>query len=252
MMPVLDLRYIKLPLPEATRSERELSPYEHTEMQQLGDRRSGRAAWIASRWLIKRLLRERLSEAEARRFDPTAISILSRDNDGHSCRPRIVFDDHPLGLGVSIAHTPRGVLVGLSRRVGMLMGVDLVQPERVGVGSLDPWYTALERRWIGQQAEPSAAAQIWSVKQAYYKAANRGESFSPRSVEVTLDADGHFQCSYSRRSHALPAYIAVTTCDNHVAALVVVLPDQSLRDVQETYDVVIPQSELMRIGRMII
>ena len=249
-MPVLDLRYVKLPLPEAARSERELSPYELSEFQQLRDRRH-RAGWMASRWLIKRLLRERMGDAAARRFDPTAISVLSRDPEGRACRPRILVNDRSSGLGLSISHTPHGVLVGLSRRDGLLLGVDLAQPQRTGVGSLDPWYTPSERQWIQHQAERTAAAQLWAVKQAFYKAANRGEVFAPRSVEVSLDNAGRYQCKYSRRSHGLPAYIAVTTCDDHVAALVVILPEQSVNAVPKNYDEVIPQSELMRIGRMI-
>jgi phosphopantetheinyl transferase len=248
MTPALDLRYIQLPLPEAVRSERELSPYEKAELHTSTDHRR-RAGWIAGRWLIKHLLRERLNDVERQKFVPTAVSILSRDTEGRPCRPSILYRERPLPMSVSVSHTSRGVLVGLSRRDGLLLGVDLAQPERVGLGALDPWYTQQERQWIHEQHDPTAAAQLWTIKQAFFKAANRGEMFSPRRVSVTTDADGRFQCTYSHRSHDLPAYIAVTTCDQQVAALVVILPAQTLEEVPETYDSVIPQSELIRIGR---
>jgi phosphopantetheinyl transferase len=248
MSPVLELRYLQLPLPEAVRSERELSPYERAELNASPDRRQ-RPGWIAGRWVIKRLLRERLNEVEQQRFDPTAVSVLSRDTEGRPCRPSILYRERPLPVSVSVSHTSRGVLVGLARREGLLLGVDLAQPDRVGLGSLDPWYTPQERQWIQRQEDTTAAAQLWTVKQAFFKAANRGEMFAPRRVSVTTDTDGRFQCSYSHRSHDLPAYIAITTCDHHVAALVVILPAQSLDEVPETYDSVIPHSELSRIGR---
>jgi phosphopantetheinyl transferase len=249
MPPALDLRYIKLLRQENPAALRDLSCFEQDELQQHVLDRRRRAGWIAARLLVKRLLYERASMAERRTFDPTEVSVLSRDPAGRSTRPILRQGSQRLDLGLSISHTHKGVLVGLARREGLLLGVDLAVPERTVVGSIDPWYTPQERRWVQSQTDLAAAAQLWTIKQAFYKAVSRGEPFAPRRIEVSVGQDGRFRCDFAGRSHELPAYVAVTDCDGHVAALVVVSPKHALSEVPASYDSIIPQSDLMRIGK---
>lgn len=247
-MPTLDLRYLPLPHSESGRSVQHLSEYEQIELDSLADRRY-RNGWLAGRWLVKRLMAERVIQGEYRRFDAAGVSVLSTDEFQRRSRPRVYCDGSHLPLSLSIAHTPTGVLVAMARQQNLRLGVDLVQPERISVRPIDPWYTQPERQWIAAQADPQAAAQIWAVKQAFFKATNRGETFSPRRYEVRLDSGGYFHCHSVGRSHANVCHIAVTPCDGHVAALVVVLPEQTVVDPVVSYDATIPQTELLRIAR---
>ena len=67
------------------------------------------------------------------------------------------------------------------------MGVDLVEPVRLGRGFVAQWFTPAERRWLHSD---DFAAVAWAVKEAVYKATNRGEPFRPQSVEVFPSPDG--------------------------------------------------------------
>jgi phosphopantetheinyl transferase len=106
-------------------------------------------------------------------------------------RPRIRIGGRLVPWSLSIAHTGRGVLVAIADQGSISVGVDLVEPARLGRGFMAQWFTAAERRWL-QPGDRAATA--WGVKEAVYKAANRGEAFRPQSMEVFPSADGSFVC----------------------------------------------------------
>jgi phosphopantetheinyl transferase len=88
-----------------------------------------------------------------------------------------------LPWSLSIAHTPRAVLVALGRTPGVRVGVDLVEPVTLPRGFAEVWFTAAERRLL-RDAQPSVAATLWAIKEAVYKAAGAGRPFAPRAIEV--------------------------------------------------------------------
>ncbi len=246
----LDLRYIRMPHAEAIHSARELSPYEQAELKATADR-VYQAGWIASRWLAKRIMLDRESAERPKKFRPQDVSILSRDDAGQRTAPVVYQAGQRLALSLSISHNPTGVLVGFARHEGVRLGVDLVPPGRIGVRTIEQWFTSSERRWMANQDDVASAARLLAVKQAFYKATNCGEPYAPRRYEVTVSGPDQFQCHVAGRSHRDHARIVVADCDGQVAALVVVLPDETAAtNAAGLLDVVIPQTDLLRLGRM--
>jgi phosphopantetheinyl transferase len=90
---------------------------------------------------------------------------------------------------LSIAHTTQGVLVALADHRTTSIGVDLVEPIHLGCGFVAQWFTSAERRWLSSADQVAVA---WGVKEAVYKATNRGEPFRPQSIEVFLTPNGQF------------------------------------------------------------
>ncbi len=157
-----------------------------------------RAGWIAGRLLAKRLIVKHAlgGSADAPGSELGRVEIQSGDVRGRRFRPEIAIDGRRLSWSLSISHTERGVLVGLA--VGGLasVGVDLVEPAVYGDGFADVWFTPREKRWVGTATDPYATATVWAIKEAVYKAVNRGESFAPRRIEVLPDASpGGFRAS---------------------------------------------------------
>jgi phosphopantetheinyl transferase len=61
---------------------------------------------------------------------------------------------------------------------------------------------------------------LWAVKEAVYKAANRGEPFRPRRVEVLPLAPGGYACSYLGQAVGEGCRIRTMYLDRYVAAVV--------------------------------
>ena len=83
---------------------------------------------------------------------------------------------------------------------GVWVGVDLVRPAPCGRGFTEFWFTPAERRWL-RCAPPGAAATAWAVKEAVYKAANCGEQFQPRRLEVFPGPAGGYVCRAPGAAH---------------------------------------------------
>jgi phosphopantetheinyl transferase len=61
---------------------------------------------------------------------------------------------------------------------------------RLGSAFERSWLTAAEAAFLQQNQVDMTVADIWAMKEAVYKACNRGEAFTPRSIEIHLAADG--------------------------------------------------------------
>ena len=160
-----------------------LSDRERRDAAQLRDTRRHRA-WLSGRLLLKRRLVDRLSEdGSAGGVHPSELEIISHNDAGRPARPAALLDGQPLDFRLSIAHTDHQVLVAVAP-AHMAVGVDLVDAQFApGNGFMRLWFTAAERQQLCKGAAPSAAA-IWAVKEAVYKAINRGEPFIPQQMEV--------------------------------------------------------------------
>jgi phosphopantetheine--protein transferase-like protein len=160
-----------------------------------------RRSWLAGRVLAKQLV---LDCGAAGLVEPTDIEIAEEA----AVRPAFVSRLSALGLpaapvgraqrpsvrvrGVqqpwclSISHTDTAAAAAVSLDPGVSVGVDLAQSDRFARGFLEVWFSHREQQQLAA-ADPLEIAARWAVKEAVYKAAQRGESFAPRSIEVLCD-----------------------------------------------------------------
>lgn len=247
MSAVFDFRYISIPRGQQPHRLDGLSHYDLKDMEWIKGRRE-QVMWLAGRMLAKQLILQQLSSVGETRIGPHDITILSRDEHGQPMRPQVWIHQQRFPRSLSLSRTDQGVLVALSRSDEFRLGVDLALPHRSLPGPFDNWFTPSERYWLDQQEDPpAAAAQMWAIKQAYYKITNRGERFVPRHFEVTVASSGSFDCAYSGYSHQLNPDIMVNQYDGHVAALVVVRPKGEASAAPAVGDYVIPQWQTLRL-----
>lgn len=145
-----------------------------------------REAWLAGRWLAKRLL---LPESEA---DRRQAVILSLNAERRSQRPQVQVAARNRTGCLSISHYEDVVLAAVSREPRWI-GCDVQAHCSLDRRFAETWFTAGERDWVNAQRDPAAASvRVWALKEAVYKAVNRGESFAPKRVEVALtDTQAH-------------------------------------------------------------
>ncbi|MEX0937832.1 MAG: 4'-phosphopantetheinyl transferase superfamily protein [Pirellulales bacterium] len=145
-----------------------------------------RLTWVSGRVLAKRMLLPLLDEMGRHEITPNEIHIETRSTTlGHGERPVVYVTDCKVDVGMSIAHTSRGVLVALGRDAEQRLGVDLVCRGDVMVRSLQWSLSPRERQWLASSpAHLRTVEQIWALKEALYKAAQCGEGFTPGRIEV--------------------------------------------------------------------
>jgi len=178
-----------------------LSPGESRMHARLGDS-SRRQGWLAGRVLAKRMLLDHLAAGrkEGTELQPRRVEIDSGDVRRRGRRPAVRLDGRSLPVSLSISHTDGAVLVALACEAGVSVGADLVDRAELGAGFARMWFTPAERRWLESEGDPELAATIWAIKEAVYKAVNRGEAFRPRSVEVLpAGQDGRILATYPGR-----------------------------------------------------
>lgn len=194
-----------------------LSEAERRESERYRD--AGRLRqWLAGRWLAKQLLNEQLVPWSTNRRD---IEIISRDSQGRAVRPVVRVKQHAQPWCVSISHSRRGVLVGVSLNDAIHVGVDLAEKEELNSQSLVFWFSARERERL-REGDARRAAVCWAVKEAVYKAINSGESFVPRKFEVFPGETGRFECHYEGKPLEDRSRITVWDVDDHVAVTAMV------------------------------
>jgi phosphopantetheinyl transferase len=139
-------------LEDAEESDAWLSEAERRECERYRD--EGRLRQVrAGRYLAKKLLREQLVPWS---IDSAEIEILSRDNQNRAVRPEVRVQGTPEPWCVSISHSGRGVLVGISLNPQIQVGVDLAEKEELNPSSLVFWFSHRERdRLRGAGARPA-------------------------------------------------------------------------------------------------
>ena len=162
--------------------------------------------WLLGRLLAKELVMTRLSGRPQREgpLHPARIEIRSGAARGQRFRPRVAVDGRQRSWSLSIAHTEKAVLVVLADGPRAAVGADLVEPGRYGRGFLELWFTPLEQNRLREGDRPDMTAAVWAVKEAVYKAINRGEPFRPQSMEVLTDPDQGFVCRPAGQRERFP------------------------------------------------
>jgi phosphopantetheinyl transferase len=177
-----------------------------------------RQAWLRGRWLMKHLIVARLRNHTIR-----DIEILPRQD---SRRPQASCRGELQNWPLSISHTESGVLAAISWRAETAVGVDLASLHPLPRGFSRLWFSAAEQQRIGAQAGPLAINSLWTVKEALYKACNRGEPFDPRAIEALPG-------NYRYHGRPLPNCEMITwTVDEQVATLAVVPVNDINSEVQ--------------------
>jgi len=200
-----------------------LSPAEREVWDRLTDPRR-RRAWMCGRLLGKQLLLNAVVGAPEwdDRVGPAHIEIHSLDVLGRPTRPRVTVGGRLQPWHLSIAHTVRSVLVAVAPSASMAIGVDLTPVDPSTRGFRELWLTPAERRWFESTRDPRLVATLWAIKEAVYKAANRGERFAPASIEVGPDLDGAYAWRPEGRGSRSGATIRVDALDGEIAAIVAV------------------------------
>jgi 4'-phosphopantetheinyl transferase EntD len=192
-----------------------LSNREQAELSRFRDVRR-HDAWLAGRWLAKQLLAEALPGPP---LPPQSLEVLSRDGAGRAVRPTAFVDGRPSRWCVSVTHSRRAALAGLSLDAHLRIGVDLTEPEDLDPHALVFWFSERERRLV-RQGDRWQTACCWAVKEATFKACNRGESFVPRRAEALPGPDEQWTCRYDVRPRVFVQKLSVSLCDGHAAAVV--------------------------------
>jgi 4'-phosphopantetheinyl transferase EntD len=177
-----------------------LSPAEQDEFTRLRAARR-RGEWLAGRWLIKGMLQRRVAEDSetTSRVELCEIEILSRDALGRGQPPRVVLAGRLLPWHLSLAHHSGIVWGAVSTDADLRVGIDVVPAEPIDLRADDLWFTPAELRWLRRSNDRLLGATLWSVKEAVYKATNRGEPFIPARIEVSQAAAGGFRWSRDGR-----------------------------------------------------
>ena len=212
------LRYSPIAALSHERAREWLSDREHAAVALLGsDHR--RLAWLNGRLLLKRLIVERLRAAgPSRQVHPRDVEIVSRDAAGRAARPTALLGGRPLNCSLSITHTDRHVLVAVAA-ASVAIGVDLVDAQFAPAeGFCQLWFTELERQRLCEITSPSAAA-VWAIKEAVYKATNRGDPFMPQHIEVDRQRDGRLVCRAPNPAAATCQLVTWLTSGGEIAAL---------------------------------
>ncbi|HYU53207.1 MAG TPA: 4'-phosphopantetheinyl transferase superfamily protein, partial [Gemmatimonadaceae bacterium] len=168
------------------RARQWLSESEHEVYSGL---RSGlrREAYCFGRVIAKRVILAELGGAGMDRPDPAGIEISSFDGLRFLGRPRIMVNGQIKPWSVSIAHSDRSLFVAFSATEGTTVGVDVVGVQHLNEDFMRTWLTAEERERLDRQKPERrmrSAVTLWAIKEAFYKAANAGEGFAPRSIAV--------------------------------------------------------------------
>ncbi|MEW4561440.1 4'-phosphopantetheinyl transferase superfamily protein [Bremerella sp. JC770] len=177
------VRYVanfeKLSIPHAPiwLTERELSELSYWKDS------SRRDHWLAGRWIAKRLV-ARSSRTEMLR----EVEILSRGADGLGKAPSVLVRGHASDCRLSISHSQRAILVGLSgsdARIGVDVASDVPQTS----GFRSRWFSDHEAKWIDADV-PGRLPIVWALKESIFKACGNGSKWDPRAVEVVaMEAD---------------------------------------------------------------
>ena len=124
--------------------------------------------------------------------DLSGIEICSQTGQQTKLRPMILVDGLPTDWNCSISHTDNYVAVALDR--SNEIGIDLISKDNLNSENLVSWMTDSERNWFElSDRRDITCGLIWGIKEAAYKATNRGESFHPLKFEVIAESPGYYK-----------------------------------------------------------
>jgi phosphopantetheinyl transferase len=135
--------------------------------------------WLAGRLAAKNIL----SELLAIPFAGSELHIESRDGQNRKIRPRAYLRGRLQPWSLSIAHIENHVFVAAADE-NIRLGADAAALGAINAHTAAFWFTPGETEWCRGDFAPVAHAVVWTLKEACYKAENRGEPFMPRQLDV--------------------------------------------------------------------
>ncbi|QDU92553.1 4'-phosphopantetheinyl transferase family protein [Lignipirellula cremea] len=189
-----------------------LAPGELRELELFRDPQR-RQQWLQGRRLAKETL-----AALAGATSLAQIEILTRDAQGRGLAPQVQVQGRPSRWRLTLSHSTRGVLAAVVDRDRWQVGADLTDAADRSEHFRQLWFTPAEQAWLN--AAPTVrTAQLWSLKEAIYKACNQGEPWTPRAIELQFNPATSPQCHYHGRP-LLGLQGSVQTIDGQTAAVV--------------------------------
>ncbi|MBX3437196.1 MAG: 4-phosphopantetheinyl transferase family protein [Planctomycetaceae bacterium] len=158
---------------------------------------------------------------------PREVTIATRDPQGSGMPPRVRINGRDVDVSLSISHTSRGVLVGVSRDAGVSIGVDLVPRETLGTSFQRLWFTDAEQTFVRAATSDRRDMQalFWGAKEAVYKTLGGSAPFAPREIEIVVRPHGTMSCRVRGQQSAIEIFH--WRVDDHVACAAVRRPVQT-------------------------
>ena len=151
---------------------------------------AAKVRWLGGRWCAKQLVVAMVDDPAIALSD---IHIESRDGQHRQVRPRVFLRGRLQPWKLSIAHSTHGCAAAILNESTGHIGVDIATPGAVKNNRLvDYWFCDAEKKWCDAGID---ATVLWSLKEAVYKALNRGETFRPRTINMT-DWMSFSQCQH--------------------------------------------------------
>ncbi len=175
-----------------------------------------RYQWLAARFVAKQLIVEHLRQtcSSPTTIDLRSVYIQSTDATGRPIRPRAYVAGRLQDWSLSISHSESVVYVALSIQKSLSVGVDVIDMQSPNRTRLIAWMSGRERQTFSANGNGDrwCSARDWAVKEAVYKATNRGESFMPGKLEVFRDRHGRLGCRLP--DGQLPSSLQINNCES--------------------------------------
>jgi phosphopantetheinyl transferase len=172
------------PLKTAHLLERFFSTAEITEYQKFKIPKR-QSEWLASRLLVKQLVQRVFDQKEL----PLESITLRKEPSGV---PYVALEGQQRVGWLSISHSQGGVLAAFSQEVALRFGVDLEFIEPRPLDLFADYFTPSELAWISsldEQCQKVNANLVWSAKEAYLKALEKGLQMDTRKINIYPSAD---------------------------------------------------------------
>lgn len=141
-----------------------------SEAERLSQLSGARAAeFFTSRWLIRQTL--------------SRVSTVAPEQ----CCPvegRPTASTTPPGWHLSLSHSHG--LTACSAQYGSALGIDIEPSKRHPQWQkvVKRWFTPIEQEWLFQEDDPHNFLKVWTLKEAWLKATNRGIAGNLKTLEV--------------------------------------------------------------------
>jgi phosphopantetheinyl transferase len=192
-----------------------LSPRESREISRF--RHAPRARqYCGARVLSKQLLGELAGLNSA---DQSQIEVLSRTDAGQPTRPRVYHRGQPTDWSLSISHYGESLLLAVCLAPACRVGVDLA-PLDEDLAQPISFFGGKSQDLPGSPSRPDGEVRQWAVKEAVYKACNRGEPFAPGQIRWEYSSDEKPRLCYRDVEITSSVEIRSWTVDRYVAVVV--------------------------------
>ena len=154
-------------------------------------------AYLASRILAKEILQSTFVDCAVPLGDFEVLSKTVGQERGKA--PAVSRDGLRLPVKISISHTDRMVLVGISEHHDDPFGVDLVSCASPTKGFQRVWFSREEHEAYAKYTD-EIWLRSWAVKEAAYKAVNEFIKFTPREICALPENENLWNVRFAKRT----------------------------------------------------